>query len=342
MRSGLPSLRRHTCLVFKPLPNIPQQMLNSVVYVYPDLTSARVGERAGGTGFLTGVRTVDPNLHYVYVATNSHVVGQGEGRVLRFNTVDGGTDFLPIPDESWIHHPDGDDVAVAPINAAKHHAVHCIPEETFITRTLIEDEFKPGEQGFGPGDEVFFIGRFMTHEGKQKNLPTVRFGNLSMLPWEPLVDPKRGVKQESFLVEARSLPGYSGSPVFIFRWSYIDANGSIQYKVSSAIRFLGLDWCHLRAFNSVLEKDRESPVQEGWLVEQNSGMMGVVPAWKLSEVLHVAELEDARSRADGRLAAEARADGSVSADSASDFKEYEDLAQTVISAPKEQHRTPTD
>lgn len=53
---------------------------------------------------------------------------------------------------------------------------------------------------------MFFLGRFVTHDGKQRNLPTVRFGNLATMPWEPVLT-ERGLRQESFLVEARSLSG---------------------------------------------------------------------------------------------------------------------------------------
>ena len=59
------------------------------------------------------------------------------------------------------------------------------------------------------------VGRFVSHEGKQQNSPAVRFGNIAMMQKEKIID-ERGVAQESFLVEIRSLPGYSGSAVLIY------------------------------------------------------------------------------------------------------------------------------
>jgi hypothetical protein len=53
---------------------------------------------------------------------------------------------------------------------------------------------------------VFMVGRVITHEGKQKNLPSARFGNITMMPVEPLRH-MRGINQESFVVEMRSIGG---------------------------------------------------------------------------------------------------------------------------------------
>jgi hypothetical protein len=76
-------------------------------------------------------------------------------------------------------------------------------------------EIDLSEYDVGPGDDVFFVDRYVNHEGQQRNLPTVRLGIISMLPYEK-VEHSRGTLVDSFLVEARSLGGYSGSPVFLF------------------------------------------------------------------------------------------------------------------------------
>lgn len=71
-----------------------------------------------------------------------------------------------------------------------------ITEEWFATKEKIE-QFQ-----VDPGDEGFMVGKFVSHEGKDQNLPAARFGNLSMLPYEP-VRTGRGLLQE-VLVECRS------------------------------------------------------------------------------------------------------------------------------------------
>jgi hypothetical protein len=141
-----------------------------------------------------------------------------------------------------------------------------------------------------PGDDVFFLGRFIGHDGVQRNAPAARFGNISMLP-EP-IRKEDGSAQLSFLVEARSLSGYSGSPVFVYRvpnTAYGPSRGIVNP------RLLGVDWGHLRDHKPVLMADKRTPKTEPEreYVEQNSGMMAVVPAWRLAALLgeeHFADL----------------------------------------------------
>ena len=48
----------------------------------------------------------------------------------------------------------------------------------------------------------------------------------------------------------------------------------------------------------VLESDKETPVSEDWYVEQNSGMVGIVPTWKIEDVLDSPEQIDMRKQAE--------------------------------------------
>src|SRR5260370_1057024 len=66
------------------------------------------------------------------------------------------------------------------------------------------------------GGSGFLVGRFVNHEGRQKNSPSVRFGNLAMMPGEPVYHKhSESQGEESFLVDIRTISGYSGSPVFV-------------------------------------------------------------------------------------------------------------------------------
>ena len=166
------------------------------------------------------------------------------------------------------------------------------------------------------------VGRFIGHDGRQKNAPAVRFGNIAMMPHEAITSP-HGIEQESFLVEVRSLPGYSGSAVFLYspcamndmsvcRFGMDKASSQPEFGVVNTTpedekRFkralsvafspkgpylLGIDWCHLHNRHSV--RDREG-VAIG-TVQENTGMAGVIPAWKIKEVLDLEELAMARKR----------------------------------------------
>lgn len=269
------------------MPRISDGLLESVIYLYPSVSSAENGEKLGGSGFLVGIRSEKyPNKAHNYAVTNSHVIREGAAPVIRLNTADGQVDILELGIDEWLHHPDGDDVAICPIDISpEFHQIRRVPPEMFLTKAIIK------EHSIGPGDEVFFIGRFISHEGNQRNLPSVRFGNISQMPWEPIRHPTRGIDQESFLVEARSLSGYSGSPVFvvILPWSIRPD----QQMISSGTRgpfLLGIDWCHFPDWKQVMQSDKQIPVPEKWYVEQNSGIAGVVPAWKLAELLDSEDL----------------------------------------------------
>lgn len=219
------------------------------------------------------------NRGELYVVTNSHVIREGGSPVIRINRAVGKADVIPLRLEQWEHHPDGDDVAVAAIGSLEDHRFASVPTSMFLTKELM------AEHNLGLGDECFFAGRFVPSGGVEVNFPTLRFGNLARLPVEPVRHP-RGFGQESFLVEARSLSGYSGSPVFVYQSAVITAADTrMRAWDHSPIFLLGLDWSHFPIPKRVLEADKQTPTPDQHWVELNSGMMGVVPAWKVAELL---------------------------------------------------------
>jgi hypothetical protein len=270
------------------MPAIPGEVLDTVVYLYPDEQSALAGERAGGSGCLVVIPVQqEPLVGFMYVVTNSHVIREGKASAIRVNTREGGMGIIHSTTDGWIHHPDGDDIAILSVNFEYDEVkAKGIPEEWFATKEKIE-RYK-----IGPGDEAFMVGRFVNHEGKQKNLPSVRFGNLSMLPYEP-VKTGRGLLQEVFLVECRSLPGYSGSPVFLYPLPF-----SPIRREMPPVMFLGIDMGHLQDQRQILDAEewrRGNRVAiDEWVVETNTGMSCVIPAWKVRELLYIDELVESR------------------------------------------------
>jgi hypothetical protein len=282
------------------MPRIDDDMLDCVIYLYPTIEAAQKSEAAGGTGFLVGVpsKTV-PDGIYTYAVTNSHVIREGASPIASLNTKAGPADIFEFRAESWIHHPDGDDLAVAAMGGLDtgRQRFRLVTTELFITKEII------AEHEIGPGDETIMVGRFISHEGRERNLPTVRFGNISMMPLEKVKHP-RGIMQESFLVETRSLGGYSGSPVFVHVPSSSTRPkdrraGNITLRGDLGPWLLGIDFGHLPIYEPVLLRDRETPAADGLVVKSNSGQMGVVPAWKLLELLNEPQFADARAKRDG-------------------------------------------
>jgi hypothetical protein len=301
------------------LPRIADKYLHCVVYLYPSAVAADDGADAGGSGFLVGVPTegLRQNFWMLYAVTNKHVIKSSP--VLRMNTVDGKKTVLPTTRKNWVVHPAGDDIAACAISLdPKEYKFHHVPRSDFLSKEIV------GTYRIGPGDETFMIGRFINHEGKQLNLPTVRFGNIGQMPWEPIKQ-RDGFEQESFLVETRSIGGYSGSPIFVHIPILTDREDVVDWSpppilvamgtprdssrfygptgpVGGALRshgpwLLGIDYCYMNNWTFVCRENGE-PVNPGnpaaMQVAANTGMAAAVPAWKLAELLDSGPLADHR------------------------------------------------
>lgn len=261
------------------VPRIDDVFLDCVVYLYPSHADAENGAAIGGTGFVIGIPAKSiPNSHFLFVVTNRHVIDAGSC-IVRLNLKSGGTDILDVFG-NWEPHHAGDDLAFCPIGPGDEHKFGFVSSDTFLTKDYIT-QFE-----IGPGDDVFVVGRFISHEGRQRNLPSVRFGNIAQMPWEPI---KRDDEfmQESFLVEARSIGGYSGSPVFVHipPFALRPRRGHIGSR-SYGPFLLGVDWAHLNDWKPVCNRSGTPVGKPDWRdmqVGSNTGMMCVVPAWKITE-----------------------------------------------------------
>ena len=279
-----------------PMPRTSEDILESVIYLYPDAESANRGEKAGGSGFVVRVLSdLNPDMGYLYAVTNSHVIRANNSSVVRMNTKGGGIFVGTIRDDQSHHHPDGDDIAVTPVTLPPTIQYKFLDVKDFLTKDQVE------KFGIGPGDDTFMVGRLISHGGSQRNLPPVRFGNIAMMPEEPLINETRGLKQESFVVEMQSIGGFSGSPVFVQGqpWIYTDEDQNFVTR-DFGPWLLGINWEHLHSFEPVLKTD-SSPVDEGWQVRSNAGMAGVIPSWKVIEALNTAELQARRTIADLKM-----------------------------------------
>jgi hypothetical protein len=290
-----------------PMPRINDAYLDCVVYLYGSEADAEDGLRTGGSGFLIGIPTIDlpTNVWLLYAVTNRHVI-EPDNLVIRFRTKDDKHFIMNTDKSAWHVHPLGDDIAVCLVSFDwKSMRYNFVPRERFLDKDTMK------RYNIGSGDDVFVIGRFINHEGQQRNLPTVRFGCVAQNPWEPIKQ-DTGFEQESFLVEARSIAGYSGAPVFAYipsmserpdteDWAPRNANtGNIPTDMAAWTSkewgifkshgpwLLGVDWGHLHYWEPVRDESGR-PVNpanpNAARVRTNTGMMAVVPAWKLIELL---------------------------------------------------------
>jgi len=273
------------------MPRIHDNFLDCVVYLYRTKEDAEDGERAGGSGFVVAIQfksDIKSGMGVHFVATNRHVIKEAP---VRLNTKDGNVSIIDLKEEQWIEHPDGDDIAVCPINLDRGtHKFAALSPFNFLTKEIIEKE------DIGIGDDVFVVGRFINHEGIQKNSPSVRFGNIAQMPGDKIRQ-KTGFEQESFLIEAKSIGGYSGAPVFVHILPFSsrpEKDEPSKLKVSSfkGPWLLGIDWGHLTSMDEVVDFSGNRIGAHGNFVKSNTGMMCVVPAWKLSELFESKEVTE--------------------------------------------------
>jgi hypothetical protein len=199
------------------------------------------------------------------------------------NEKDGTSIFVPILN-SWLFHP-SDPTADVAINVfpflgeERRVDVRCPDTKAVLTPEMIE------VNDIGIGDEVFMPGLFTFAPGRSRNLPIVRHGNIAMMPTEAIqVDDGFA---EVYLVEARSIGGLSGSPVYARRTLYgplVKSPDGVEDQLSGDGRFylLGLIHGHWEVRASDLNKTK--PVidpKDG----VNMGIATVVPGYKILETL---------------------------------------------------------
>jgi len=321
------------------MPRIPQQVIDSVFYLYRTREDALAGRAPGGTGFIVdypaGKSVADTAAPKFYAVTNWHVAVREGCSVIRLNTKDGGTDIIDLGPEDWQFLPGKYDVAVTPLSLdGKTHRVSSTSVFLFAQPTpkvragFAQIGFDP-DKATGVGEDVFMIGLFVDHDGVTTNVPSARFGNISMMP-----NPSATIKQptsyqgESFVVDMHSRSGFSGSPVFVYRTFGADltnlqgldfddlqinlralaqrAEGTQFTRVGGRLQtrtmfqFLGIHWgqfpekWELKDRKKLAESARKDLIVEGAYVEGLSGMTCVIPAWHIMEVLDMPQLKGPR------------------------------------------------
>jgi Trypsin-like peptidase domain len=308
------------------MPRIWDSFTGIAVYIYGSLNDAKSGDTysGAGSGFVVEYNhETNPKASSLYVVTNKHVVMKAKTPVIRFNRKDETVpECFPTREDQWKCHPHGDDVAVFPMDrnweSLQFYSVNYVD---FVTPQLIDYE------DIGIGDDTVMVGRFITHEGKQRNSPSVRYGNIAMMNKETIWNRYLKIEQESFLVEIRSLPGYSGSAVFLYspcamndmsrrRFGIekdkinIFSGETTDQEIKASIArkgpyLLGIDWCHLQSKAYVVidvdSSGNDVRHPDRWFVNQNSGMAGVIPAWKILDILESKELMEQRRKETERM-----------------------------------------
>jgi hypothetical protein len=277
------------------LSRIPDELIDCAAFLYPSRKQADDGDKAGGTGFFVGVDwSSNAHRRHLYVVTNKHnITASRDQVVIRATKVDRTLDFIESDPADWFPSP-LHDISVLPIGSEKAAFFQNVSLDQFVGPEDFEGTLQDTKLTcLGPGDQVFMVGRFISHDGKTQNHPSVRFGNISMNA-APIRHPT-GYEQESFAVDMRSISGYSGSPAFVFfEFGGAHLKGINRTFMHSVLWLLGVDWGHIEMELPVLDSYGK-PVSNGLNVKSHTSMSGVVPAWRLKELLLMPRLIEQRA-----------------------------------------------
>ena len=243
------------------------------------------------TGFFVSLPIAElPGKSLHHFVTAKHVLEGLAGRSCCFlvNKKQGGVAVIrqPIGSIWWTHPTDVHaDVAVTLVAMDSSYDIVSIGTDLFLTPELM------AERHIGIGDEVFMVGLFSYAPGRSRNMPIVRYGTIAMLPEDDIYVGSGFTKAN--LIEARSIGGISGSPVFARETVYLGLDGGVFMHGVGRHYLLGLMHGHWDISESEMNRPNFS---SGSARGVNMGIGVVVPAVKILETLNSPSLLAIRQR----------------------------------------------
>jgi len=284
---------------------IPDDVLKCVGYVceatHRDATGVYGDPYA--TGFFLAIPCESPELkeqRFVYFVTAKHVATDLQDREIFFliNKKGGGaSNQTAVIGNRWEVHPTDANADVAVIQVAMHPSADIVP----VAVETIGLPEKLNKITAGIGDETHTVGLFSAVPGNQQNMPIVRCGNIAMMPTEQ-IQTELGYT-DVYLVEARSIGGMSGSPVFVQptvreHIKLGDGTPSVRFAKGPGETLLGMMQGHWAIRESEINApsfthDRPRGV--------NYGIAVVVPAFKIHETIYKPELMAMRKKQEAQI-----------------------------------------
>jgi hypothetical protein len=247
-------------------------------------------------------RITDHQHEWIYLVTAEHVVSglmtRGHDVWIRVNGKGGIVREAKFTPHLWSFGQPGEnglltDVAVYRISVKE---LDILTLNLDGPNTLVMSEAEREEYDIGVGDQVAIAGLFRSHYGFQRNLSMTRIGHISMMAGasEP-VSTKYCGYVEAYLIEAMSIGGLSGSPVFIHVGGPRMVRGQLTHPTKKGARLfylLGLVHGHFDIKN--LNEDVVSDDEKTSTGSIHSGIGIVIPTQKILETLWQPELMEMR------------------------------------------------
>jgi len=286
---------------------VPDEIRKSVAFVGYQVNDQI---KLAGTAFFAADPIADTEASLIWLVTAAHVINgirtaaPASKVYVRMNTCDGGTTWLETDYGDWIIHNAAD---LAVLNYAPSHDLVDYRVAPLGPGGPATDEIIQRE-GIGVGDEVFLAGLFINHVGSRQNIPIVRMGNIAAMPGEPIHLPRWG-SMAAYLVEARSIGGLSGSPVFVHlgvvRYKPGDPSPGLVTSSNPHGNFYLIGVMHGHFDGRLTDVDATPDDFERERV--NMGIAIVVPVQCLLELLATPELQTRKDRLREEFLAKRRA-----------------------------------
>jgi hypothetical protein len=256
--------------------------------------------RPRATGFLVSI--AEDGFRFSYLVTAEHVISglqtKGHEISIRVNQKGGPVGVGPAPASGWCFHPENEraptDVAVCAVSIGDDADVLTLALNGESAVVATEEVMR--DENIGVGDEVAIIGMFRSHYGHERNIPVVRIANIAAMPEEPVLTDYCGYT-DAYLIEARSIGGLSGSPVFVNMPPFRVRGGTWEARGGKPMFLLGLIHGHFDVKNlkedSVVDDDDTAAAAGGI----NTGVGIVIPVLKIVETINHPDLvADRRSK----------------------------------------------
>ncbi len=267
---------------------VPEEVRKCVAFVY---CKSATGLHPLGTAFFLASAIEDTDRAWPVTVTAKHLLRHiGEHSVdqtvhIRLNLKGAGLVWMQAPLTHWRFHPSDPtaDVAVLPMFPGEECDFRTFGLESSATPEVMQAE------GVGVGDEVFIVGLFVNHLGKSKNIPIVRIGNIAAMPDERVATKEFGA-MDAHLIEARSIGGLSGSPVFVHVQAIRVHDESLNITADDTGQFwlFGLMHGHFDAKSASATQLNDERI--------NMGIGIVVPVPKIIETINQQELLDMKNK----------------------------------------------
>lgn len=250
-----------------------------------------------GTGFIVGFPVPDKQDKFIpLLVTAKHVVGDCDRLLGRFNTQGGITAAfaeydlvnLKASKDYWEHPDEGVDLAV--FRSLHFHGTTFKVLDIGLIAT--KETFK--SEQIRQTDRVVFPALLINFIGSARNYPVVRDGTIALIPDEkvPLKyevgSKKIMTQQDVILLDATSVPGASGCPIFL--WPGPRIKGNAFALGGNRPYLLGVMHGFYPAAPRELIDIQIAKVTQVYC--ENSGIAIVFPSWRLKEILDLPQLRE--------------------------------------------------